>query len=197
MDTIIFIPGGGGSRLKLQGQEIWPPTPLEFVVGYSRMTSLIDSNVKVAKVIDSILCYDVYKSLQNDLATIAKSLGGDSVDFPYDWRKDILESAKILASKISSCVKNGSNSITLVAHSMGNLVARALLESGDFSNESWFPNINKYVGICGPHFGVPRILECALGHKDFMSISPPDIKIASADHRYRGAINACHFKVAK
>lgn len=46
---------------------------------------------------------------------------------------------------------------------MGNLLARVILESGDYSSKSWFGNIKRYVGICGPHYGVPVIMEYTLG----------------------------------
>jgi hypothetical protein len=188
METIILVPGGGGSRLKLKGQEIWPPTIGEVIGGYQRLTELQDAHVKVTKIVDAIYLilpfYEVYKPLQDDLNKIAKDLGSRRVDFPYDWRKDILESADKLASKIASCVNKGSTSITLVCHSMGNLLARVVLESGDYSNASWFNKITKYVGICGPHSGVPRVLEYTLGLKDWLGISASDMKMLSANPNF-------------
>ena len=178
METIILVPGGGGSRLTFKGQEIWPPTSGEVAGGYQHLTELQDSRVKVAKIVDAVPkvfpCYQVYKPLQDDLNTIAKSRGLRRLDFPYDWRKDIFSAANKLASKITSCVNKGSTSVTLVCHSMGNLVARLVLESGDYPNVS--DKITKYIGICGPHCGVPRILEYVLGLKDWLGISAPDMK---------------------
>ncbi len=183
METIILVPGGGGSRLTFKGQEIWPPTLGEVAGGYQHLTELQDSRVKVAKIVDAVPkvfpCYQVYKPLQDDLNTIAKSRGLRRLDFPYDWRKDIFSAANKLASKITSCVNKGSTSVTLVCHSMGNLVARLVLESGDYPNVS--DKITKYIGICGPHCGVPRILEYVLGLKDWLGISAPDMKTLSAN----------------
>ena len=189
METIVLVPGGGGSKLKLKSQEIWPPTLTEMAIGYQRITELQDSRVKATTVIDvypPLSCYEVYKPLQDDLNTIAKHFtpAARRVDFAYDWRKDITWSANQLAAKIASCVSSGSTSITLVAHSMGNLLARTILESGDYSSKSWFDKITRYVGICGPHAGVPEILECALGLKKWVSISPADIKTVSANPNY-------------
>jgi len=118
METIILVPGGGGSKLKLRSQEIWPPTLTEMFNGYQRITELQDSHVKATTVIDlypPLPCYEVYKPLQDDLNTIAKHFtpAARRVDFAYDWRKDIAWSASQLASKIASCVSGGSNSITL------------------------------------------------------------------------------------
>ncbi len=193
METIILVPGGGGSKLKLNSQEIWPPTPIEMAIGYQRTTELQDSRVKATAVIDvypPLPCYEIYKPLQDDLNIIAKNAAPAArrVDFAYDWRKDITWSANKLASKIAACVSNGSTSITLVCHSMGNLLARMILESGDFSNKSWFSKITRYVGICGPHAGVPEILEYALGLKKWVCISPADMKTVSANPDY----SACY-----
>jgi phospholipase A1 len=199
METIILVPGGGGSKLKLKGQEIWPPTLTEMLMGYQRITELQDSRVKATTVIDvypPLPCYEVYKPLQDDLNTIANNFtpAARRVDFAYDWRKDIVWSAGQLASKIASCVSSGSTSITLVAHSMGNLLARTILESGDYSSESWFDKITRYVGICGPHAGVPELLECALGLKKWISISPADIKTVSANHDYPSGYQCLPFE---
>jgi hypothetical protein len=51
--------------------------------------------------------------------------GGFDADFhPYDWRKSVTDAATLLATRIRS---EGRPQVHLVAHSMGGLVARALL----------------------------------------------------------------------
>jgi Lecithin:cholesterol acyltransferase len=187
METMILVPGPQGSRLTLNGEEIWPPTVPEMISGYHRMKKLLaPKNVLVSTIVDKIECFGAYQQLQDDLQTIAdKSKGTKSrLDFPYDWRTNILDSAKTLASVIEDCVKKPSDSITLVCHSGGNLVARALLEGPHFRKKSWFDNITKYVGICGPHFGVPRILTYALGLKGSMGISPSDMRVGAANPKF-------------
>ena len=67
---------------------------------------------------------------------------------------------------------------------MGNLLARIILESGDYSSKSWFGNIKRYVGICGPHYGVPVILKYTLGLSSWLGISASDMKALSKDPRY-------------
>ncbi len=198
MDTIILVPGGGGSRLTLQNQEVWPPTIPELVAGYNRTPQLLSSNVKVGTILDGIPkvfpCYGVYGPLQDDLAKIAKSCGAQFVNFPYDWRKDVLVTAADLAKKIKSCVKSPSDEITLVGHSMGNLLARIILESGDYSSKSWFGNIKRYVGICGPHYGVPVILKYTLGLSSWLGISASDMKALSKDPRYPSCYQCLPFE---
>jgi hypothetical protein len=186
METMILVPGPQGSWLTLNGEEIWPPTVEEMIVGYHRMNKLLDQNAQFSTIVDKIEFFRAYQQLQDDLQTIANQSNGTKsrLDFPYDWRKDLLKTAERLASVIKDCVDNGSNSITLVCHSGGNLVARALLEGPKYKNESWFGNITKYVGICGPHFGVPRILEYALGLKGSMGISPSDMYTGAKDPNF-------------
>ena len=198
MDTIILVPGGGGSRLTLQNQEVWPPTIPELVAGYNRTPQLLSSNVKVGTILDGIPkvfpCYGVYGPLQDDLAKIAKSCGAQFVNFPYDWRKDVLVTAADLAKKIKSCVKSPSDEITLVGHSMGNLLAKIILESGDYSGKSWFGNIKRYVGICGPHYGVPVILKYTLGLSSWLGISASDMKALTKDPRYPSCYQCLPFE---
>jgi len=200
MDTIILVPGGGGSRLTLKSQEIWPPNFNEIIFGYQRTTELQDSRVKATKVLDVyppgaiIPCYEVYRPLQDDLNKIAQNLGSNRIDFAYDWRKDISWAANELASKIASAVSAGSTSITLVGHSMGNLLARVVLESGDYSNKNWFSKIGRYVGICGPHRGVPEILEYVLGLSSWVSISASDMRIVSANSAYAACYQCLPFQ---
>lgn len=198
MDTIILVPGGGGSRLTMQNQEIWPPTLVELGAGYNRTPQLLSSNVKVGTILDAIPklfpCYGVYGPLQDDLGKIAKSCGAQFVNFPYDWRKDVLVTAADLTKKIKSCVKSANDEITLVGHSMGNLLIRIILESGDYSGKSWFGNIKRYVGICGPHYGVPEILKYTLGLSSWLGISASDMKTLSKDPRYPSCYQCLPFE---
>ena len=197
MNTIIFVPGGGGSRLSLNGQEIWPPSFLEFVTQYSRIAELQDPGVDATGIFDVyppgslVYCYDVYRTLLDDLNTIANYIASNRLDFYYDWRIDIADSADQLAKAIANCINGGSTSITLVCHSMGNLLARWLLESGIYSSESWFDSVTHYVGLCGPHLGTPENLEYVLGDKGFLCISPEDTKTVSANPHYPGAGYQC------
>ncbi len=192
MDTIIFLPGGGGSRLALRGQEIWPPYWWEFITGYTRLQQFLDPGATATGIVDAIplgipiLRYEVYQPLLDDLNFIAQAMNRQSFNFPYDFRKNDLLSARRLAAFVERCVNEGSEAITLVCHSTGNLVARALLEGGIYSNRTWFSKIGMYVGICGPHFGVPSVLEYGLGLDGWLSISSTDMKSFSTDHRYPG-----------
>lgn len=164
--------------------------------GYDRIDKLMNDDVEVTGVFDFLACYEAYQPLQDCLDEIVKDDPEEyeRVNCPYDWRKCYFEAADRLASTIQTCVEKGSTSIALVCHSSGNLAARLLLESRTYSSEVWFKTITKYVAICGPHFGVPRILESVLGLDKFMAIRARDLKRASADPRYPGCYQCLPFE---
>jgi len=191
MDTIVFLPGGGGSCLALQGNEVWPPTLLEFATQYGRLPQLLDRRVIPTGVVDSIppgqlFACPVYRTILDDLTQIGNTEGAAFVPFAYDFRKSVLDSAKALKANIEDLYNNGSRSITLVCHSTGNQVARALLENLKWQGQAWFNSVDRYVGICGPHLGVPEVLEYGLGLSSWLSVSAGDMQTFSRDHRYPG-----------
>jgi hypothetical protein len=189
MDTIILIPGILGSKLNLNGNEIWPLTLPEIIFGYdhNRIAQILDPAATASGIIDQVACFPIYKQLDDDLDIIAKATGATKKVFFYDWRKDIrTHTARLLAAQIADCVKNGSKSITLVAHSMGGLVARLLLEGG-YAKESWFSSIKVFVAICSPHHGAPQALSEALGLEGSSGIVPADMPILTSNPNYPAA----------
>src|SRR5437773_270014 len=132
MDAIIFLPGILGSRLSLRGEEVWPPTVSEIQTGYDRIESLLDPAVVPTGIIENIWCHNVYKPIIQDLSAIATPIGANPARhlelFAYDWRLDIRETANKLVAKLHELSKGGSEHIAIVAHSMGGLVSRLVLE---------------------------------------------------------------------
>ena len=191
MDTIIFIPGFAGSKLTLNGVEVWPPTIFEYVFGYHRLAELTDPNTQKNGVIDSAFCFPIYQPIDDDLNTIAAALGATKIDFDFDWRQDILQSTMpLLAQTIEARYANGARSIALVCHSLGGVVARLLLESGTYANEPWLGAIEHFVGICNPHHGAPLILGGALGVLGFQGIGASDMPGLASDPRYPASYEA-------
>lgn len=184
MQSIIFVPGILGSELLLNEEKVWPPSLLEVLTGYQRLESLMDPNVTAGNPISNVLVVDFYGSLQGDLEKIAHSLGAQFVPFGYDWRRSIAESARDLGKAIDSQLTAGSEKIVLVAHSMGGLVCRYLLESGEFEQEPWFGRIKRLVGLAVPNLGSPLALVRALGLKGSVGLSGSDIIEISTDGRY-------------
>lgn len=182
--TIIFVPGILGTELFLNEDKIWPPSPSEMVTGYRRLSSLMDPKVEAKEPISNVLIVDFYDSLQEDLKSIAKSIEANFIPFGYDWRKSIAESAKDLSDRIRYEVSETNQEIILVAHSMGGLLCRYLLESGEFTKEPWFRQIKRLVGLAVPNIGSPLALVRALGLKGTVSLSGEDIIKLATDQRY-------------
>lgn len=179
METIILVPGIEGSCLGLGQTSVWPPTLDEIAWdGYHRLDQLLDPAVVATAIWASIpvwegYSYPVYQPIMTKLDQIAQRLGAGRIDFYYDWRVDLWQStppftasSEKLAQRIAKAVGDGATSITLVCHSMGNLVARLVLESQRYRNTDWFPKIRRLVSICGPHLGAPVALGHALGCED-------------------------------
>lgn len=204
VDTIIFIPGGGGSVLRLPGDSsdddpVWPPSLFEFITHYDRLQELLDPRLQATDIVNtiplnSLIAYPVYAPILSDLYQIRDQTQANLIPFPYDFRKSICDSAAALVAQIEACYNGGSRSIALVCHSTGNQVARAVLENVGCQKQGWFGCLTLYVGICGPHFGVPEVLEYGLGLSDWLSITPADMQKFSRDPRYPGMYQLFPFK---
>jgi len=184
MDSIIFVPGILGSELYIEtnGNKdlIWPPSIFDLTFGYSKIDKLLSTNVRPGEPISKVLIKDVYSSLLNDLNSIALSINANFLTFGYDWRKSIQETAILLGEKIET----QKGKIYLVAHSMGGLVCRYLLESDEFANKPWFPQIARFIGLAVPNLGSPLALVRALGLQGSVSLSGNDIFTLSSNENY-------------
>jgi hypothetical protein len=72
-----------------------------------------------------------YGPLIDHLETLGFSSGQTATLFPYDWRRDNLETSALLVDLLTELVRSGRRKIGIVAHSMGCLVARLALKTVD------------------------------------------------------------------
>ncbi|QPB24226.1 hypothetical protein [Rhizobium sp. 007] len=188
MDVVVFVPGTMGTVLKTPGgEEVWPPTALETQFGYKRKAELMREDLVVGGVVRKVLCFGVYQPLLDQLAEIGFTESGAAkrlVPFPYDWRLDLEGSADRLAAKLSDLVAHGATSITIVAHSMGGLISRLVMESSKFQDEPWHGKINGFLALATPHLGAPLALARILGMDSALGISAEDFKELANDRRY-------------
>lgn len=188
MKSVILVPGTMGTRLSTpDGEEVWPPKVSEVVLGYKRKDALLRPDLVVGDIVREVSCFDVYKPLIATLSAMGfRETGpGDRLHlFAYDWRLDLEHLADQLAARIEAAAAQGSTSITLVAHSMGGLISRLVLESGKFSSKPWFPRINGLLTLGTPHLGAPLALARILGMDSAMGISGADFRAIAADRRY-------------
>lgn len=96
------------------------------------------------------------------------------VAFPYDWRQDCTDTAKLLRdllSTIDGLYASSDYRLFLVAHSMGGLICRAYLESVG-TGDAWLSRIQGLVTLGTPHLGAPLALSAILGQ-----VSLPPLKL--------------------
>lgn len=182
-EVAILLPGVMGSELFDGDECIWPGSVSELLLPYKKMESLLKPGLVVGDIIRRVSVSDQYDSLVAAL----KKCGFDEVTekptllvCPYDWRKD----NRLAAQRLAGCVErmraaHGADVvINLIAHSMGGLVSRYLLESGEYDEMSCpgFSNIRRLVTIGTPHRGAPLALCAALGQIKRLFLSAAQVK---------------------
>lgn len=191
MDAVIFIPGIMGTRLNLDDEEIWPPTLLETQLGYGRKAKLLDPRVASGDIIRDVACFKVYGPLIDSIAACGfkETNRGSKIlrVFGYDWRLDLEQLAGRLSEAVNELHSAGARTITIVAHSMGGLIARLLLESGTYETKPWFAKIQSLITLATPHLGAPLAMARILGKDTTLGISLADMKQLAGDARYPSA----------
>lgn len=169
------------------GEKLWPPRPLETQFGYGRAHKLLGRDVRHGSIIEKVVCFDVYGSLVAQFAELGFLQNGTEKrysPFPYDWRIDVERTADELARHLDAVNSDGAREIYLVAHSMGGLICRLVLETGIYAQRRWFPKIRMFVAIATPHRGAPLALARILGLDSTLGISKNDFREIAGDPRY-------------
>lgn len=194
MKAVVLVPGVMGTELFLSRgrdrEKIWPPTPTETQFGYKRSKELQSPNVVPGDIIRNVLCFDFYRplfALLEELGYSQESPITPLIAFPYDWRLDLFTIAQSLAVRLESAVQAGAKTISLVAHSMGGLVCRILLEDPCYRNASWFERVDLFIAIATPHLGAPLALGRVLGRDSAMGISGKDFAEISNNEAFPSA----------
>jgi pimeloyl-ACP methyl ester carboxylesterase len=181
--VIVFLPGIMGSELQLGSEVVWPPTVSETVFGYKRIDKLQNPAARATKVISNVSCVDFYAPLQSLFQQLGYTGSGPTrlIEHPYDWRGDLFHLAEGLADHLDT-VK--ADQITIVAHSMGGLVSRLLLETGTYDSRSWFGKISQFIALATPHNGAPLALARVLGLDAALGISAKDFKLLAENEKF-------------
>ena len=165
-DLLLFIPGTMGSCLRLRSATEDPPTklwherPAQSLSQLAKNPVLYKWNPNTSIEAYSVLSHveyffrrvDIYGELRN---TLQKLEPYEYIEFPYDWRQDIRDTAKQLGNFVSNKLGNyyqyNTRRISIIAHSMGGLIgALALLNA-------YIPasRIRKFISIATPYYGAP------------------------------------------
>ncbi|HVY35796.1 MAG TPA: right-handed parallel beta-helix repeat-containing protein [Candidatus Paceibacterota bacterium] len=182
--SVAFIPGIEGSRLysNVSGTEkqLWEPHNNADVRGLS-MTDAgasVDPTIYTKDVIDttnssSIISYQIYGKFidsMNDLKS--QNVIADWEALPYDWRysvTDVVEngvqfpnaSVLDLESEIESLAANShTGKVTIIAHSNGGLVTKALMEKLAADNKEDL--VDKIIFVAVPQLGTPDAVKVLL-----------------------------------
>jgi pimeloyl-ACP methyl ester carboxylesterase len=194
IDTVVFVPGICGSVLVDKGETIWPGTPGQVVFqSYpDRLVQVLSSSttVEATDILRSvpltllgrtILHFPGYGKALKALEQMGYSeMGGSLIPFPYDWRKDIRESAKALHGRLSQLDLQGKR-VAIVAHSMGGLVSRFAVENLGIPAEL---NLQLLILLATPHLGAPVAMQNVLGLRPEIFLSAKQCRDALGNPQF-------------
>jgi pimeloyl-ACP methyl ester carboxylesterase len=155
----------------------------ETIFGYNRLTELQDPAARPTRVIARVSCVDFYAPLQSLFAQLGYQATGDKklIEHPYDWRQDLFDLADGLAARLDGVQ---ADDISIVAHSMGGLVSRLMLETDTYRGRPWFDRIKRFIALATPHTGAPLALARVLGLDAAVGISGAGFRTLSANPAY-------------
>lgn len=183
---IVFLPGIMGSRLSVGEEEVWPPTPRETITGYGRLDKLQSADARPTDILRNVKCFQFYSTILKQIEDLGYSQGGVDkrlIPIAYDWRRDLFDLAEFIADYLDRQIKPD-DKLTIVAHSMGGLISRLILESGRFADRAWFGQIEMFCALATPHTGAPLALARVLGLDGAMGISAADFKTLTKNADY-------------
>jgi pSer/pThr/pTyr-binding forkhead associated (FHA) protein len=156
LTPVIFVPGTMGSELWLGSERVWPNVNLLFkqpeILRYSDDTQLKPKGIlNEMVVVPNLISFDQYNLLGDYLVEeLGYERGDNFIEFAYDWRQDVRQSARELARFIEGWEVNAP--ITIIAHSLGTLVSRYYVEQLGGKK-----NVGRLLLMGGPHQGAPKI----------------------------------------
>jgi pSer/pThr/pTyr-binding forkhead associated (FHA) protein len=166
---VVVVPGMMGSQLWRGSERLWPNVRALFERGALMLpdTDEIEARgiVDDVVVVPGLVKLDQYNRLGSFLCeTLGYERGKDLLEYAYDWRQDVRDSARRLAATIEDWRERSAVArapITIVAHSLGCLVTRYFVERCGGSQ-----SVDRLVLLGGPQQGVPQAIPMIVrGHK--------------------------------
>ncbi|PJR08742.1 esterase/lipase family protein [Sinorhizobium meliloti] len=180
----VFVPGIMGSELVRPGGEVvWPPKVSETIFGYKRINALQDPEARATRIIANVSCVDFYAPIQSLFAQLGFGASRTKrlVEHPYDWRRDLFDLAEGLAQRLDHIT---ADEIVIVAHSMGGLITRLMLETPSWRDRPWFGRLGRFIALATPHNGAPLALARVMGLDSALGISAQDFVTLSSNPDY-------------
>lgn len=187
---VVFVPGIMGSQLTTPaGKVVWPGEFLELIAPYKHMDDLLDEQTVPTDIIRDYGIIPQYSSLVKDLNSCGFEENSNPptlICFAYDWRKSNVLASRALSTELENALKQNAtiDEIILIGHSMGGLICRYYLESGEFIASPAFSKVSKLITLATPHMGSPLALTAILGQDRKMWLRPDQVAKFAADPRY-------------
>ncbi|MCP4164388.1 MAG: FHA domain-containing protein [Chloroflexi bacterium] len=155
---VVIVPGLMGSQLWLGGERVWPsvrrlfsePDLFTLPKGPTlEARGLVDEVV----IVPNLLEQEHYGRLTDFLCeSLGYRSGVDLLEFAYDWRQYLRESARRLAQAIDTW--NIEPPMILIGHSLGCMVSRYFVEQLGGKDI-----VSRLLLMGGPHCGAPQIVS--------------------------------------
>jgi pimeloyl-ACP methyl ester carboxylesterase len=148
---VVVVPGFAGSNLFRGSEQVWPSLKLLGHPELLRVERPLEARGIVGQlvVVPGLLRLHQYSALTDYLRqSLGYEVGRDLLEFAYDFRQDNRRSATALGAAIEQW--NPSAPITIIAHSMGCLIARYYIERLGGKR-----HVERVVLLGGPHSGTP------------------------------------------
>lgn len=151
---VIFVPGLMGSELWQGSELMWPR--VRYLFTNPEMYALPDFRpfqvggiVQEVVIVPNLVKQDQYNLLGDYMEEgLGYERGDDFIEFAYDWRQDVRQSARLLALRIEDWKVKPP--VTIIAHSLGTLVSRYYIEKLGGADK-----VERVILLGGPHSGVP------------------------------------------
>jgi pSer/pThr/pTyr-binding forkhead associated (FHA) protein len=148
---VVVVPGFAGSNLFRGSEQVWPSLKLFGHPEFLRVGRPLEARgiLDQLVVVPGLLKLAQYSALTEYLRqSLAYEVGRDLLEFAYDFRQDNRRSATELGAAIERW--NPSAPITIIAHSMGCLIARYYIERLGGKRR-----VERVILLGGPHAGNP------------------------------------------
>jgi len=151
---VIILPGIMGSTLRDDVDDIWLS-----ILRVSAGAFVNKLNIKAPGIEASGVIEKYYRKIGEFMSS-----NYDVEVFPYDWRKNLAETAALLAAELRRCLSFG-KPVQIVAHSMGGLVMKQLMIKEKATWQSFCQSSsNRLIFLGTPWRGSHLIMEVLTGH---------------------------------
>jgi pSer/pThr/pTyr-binding forkhead associated (FHA) protein len=164
---VVVVPGFGGSMLWRGSEQVWPSP--QKVVSHSELLR-IDERLEARGLVDEVVIIpnlikqEQYGALTDYLQeSLFYETDRDLLAFAYDFRQDNRQSARKLGAAVEAW--NAPRPITIVAHSMGCLIARYYVERLGGAK-----HVGRVIYLGGPHAGTPYAFASLVHGPDLLPL---------------------------